>query len=348
MRRRESIWIRYKWRIRANLIIWPILLYAYGNMYGIFPPINLGWLNGSPRPGLFAPATSVSAITGEAGLAPSTPEATAAPPTGGYEDIRQPVGIVESNLYTERVIQDDAIGKLRGSTRDQPDVNLIPQWPITADDRVAVLEEWTNDQGRWFKIIIVSSSVDPHYNGQGGWVLAWLIDGQGVPPPPTPTVETPTAEPSATLETIPTVELPTLPTATVPEPTSEPELTPTSGATVEDPFDPNSPVEFNKESVPSTAKVNEGELRGCVDGFVMLHRGPAQVTVQFTQAETVLTADVDSNGHYRICDMAAGEWSAIVLALAGEPFADSDSSQLVTIVEGDVSSVSWYEKEPAF
>jgi hypothetical protein len=343
MRRRQSPWIRYKWLIRANLVIWPILLYAYGNWYGIFPPISLQWLTGTPRPGLFAPQpTRLSAIGGEAQLIVSPqPEPTPAPPVGGYIDIRQPVGIVEANLYTERVIQDDAIGKLRASTRDQADVNLEPKWPITADDKVAVLEEWRNEQGRWFKIVIVSSTVDPHYNGQGGWVLAWIIDGVGVPPPPTATIELPTAEPAPTTD-VPTEVLEPATPSTVPTVEEIATSTPT------DTFEPNPEVVFNKEVVVSTAKVEAGELRGCVDGFVKLHRGVTQATVQFTLGETVKTADVDSNSHYRICDLEAGDWTGLVITLAGEPFDDSDSTQAVPVVEGDVSTASWYEKESQF
>jgi hypothetical protein len=152
--------------------------------------------------------------------------------------------------------------------------------------------------------------------------------------------------PSPTAEEIPTVEEPTVPEV---EPTVVVVDTPeaTSEATPEGPFTP-APVEFNKESVPSTAKVNEGESGGCVDGFVKLHRGPTQATVQFTQGETIHTADVDSNAHYRICDMAAGDWAGVVLTLGGEPFDDSDSSQTVTVVEGDISTASWYEKSRSF
>lgn len=336
MRRQQSPWIRYKWLIRANLIIWPLLLYGYGNLYGIFPPINLSWLTGTPRPGLFASQpTALTSIGGDAQLiVPPPPEPTPAPPVGGYTDIRQPLGIVEANMYTERVVLDESIGKLRASTRDQPNIGDAPQWPITADDKLAILEEWTNDQGRWFKIVIVTSTIDPHYNGQGGWVPAWVIDGVGVPPPPTATIELPTDTPTEVLEpatpsTVPTVEE-------------------VATSTPTDTFEPNPEVVFNKEVVASTAKVEAGELRGCVDGFVKLHRGVTQATVKFTLGESAKTADVDSNSHYRICDLEAGNWTALVITLAGEPFDDSDSTQSVPVVEGDVSTASWYEKEPGF
>ena len=281
--------------------------------------------------GLFSRTpTAGSFISSSAEVVQQPPEATQVPPELAYKDVRVPAGIVEANVG-DRVIFDETLHVFRGVTRDQPDLALEGKWPVTAADKVAVLEELSVGGERWMKIVIVSSAANPDYNGLGGWIVAWLIDGQGVPTP------VPTPEATATVEATPE------PDTAVPAPPVE---QPT--ATVPSEFwSPGSPIIFAKEVHERTAEVKPGESKGCIEGYAQLHNGGPQIRVSFQMAgQPFVAVDVDpTSGYYRTCNMAPGTWAAVVYTINGVEFHDSDSSQAVPVTEGYVTTASWYEQQ---
>lgn len=329
--RRRSVKFYLAW---ANIFFWGTLALIF-----IFVWLMRG-ANDPRRIAQFASHTAVpgsssdpiGVITGNAEAVLSPPAATAAPPEVGYEDKRTPQGILAAYEYTQRVVNDPVLGFERAATREQPDVNLPGQWPVTAQDVVAVIETVNNNDGRWFKIAILKSKVDKRYEGQTGYIMAWLIDNTDVPPKPAD--PTPTVEPSPEPATQAPADTPT----EAPAPTAAPE--PEATASVFD-NQPAVPV-FNMKVVPNSGDIGS-DPKGCIEGHVLLHRGATQVSVLFKHENAFVSANVDSNGYYRKCDLAGGLWEATIDTLAGTAFTGT-SYQQVQVVEGQVSNASWYEQ----
>lgn len=330
MRRdRISVWVRHKRLIRANLILWPIVLALWEMHFGLLPKITIHpFISGNPF--IHEAQSNQPGLSGQAEAVVFPPAATVVPPQLGYDDIRSPKAILETYAYTERIVFDEEQKVFRAATRESPHLSDPGQYPVTMGDSVAVVETVTNDDGRWFRIVILKSTINLAYNGSTGYIQAWLIDGEGIPSPP------PTVLPTETATAEPTVEA--LATET-PAPQVEPSSTPDTGI-----LTGSQPVIFNMQTDAGGA-IAGGEEGACVDGYVKVHAGPTQATVLFQLGNQYVSADVDQDGHYRKCGLPSGTWGAVVQTLGGNAYRDGNSFQSVVVTEGQVTIASWYEIE---
>lgn len=330
MRRgRISVWVRYKRLIRANLVLWTFVLGLWEMHLGLLPKITIHpFISGNPFTHQAQP--NQPGLSGQAESVVSPPAATIVPPQLGYEDIRSPKAILEAYAYTERTVFDEEHKIFRAATRESPHLSDPGQYPVTMGDSVAVVETVTNDDGRWFRIVILKSTINLAYNGSSGYIQAWLIDGEGIPPPP------PTVQPTETATAEPTAEaLATETPVTQVEPSSTPDTGILTG---------RQPVIFNMQTAAGGA-VAGGEVGACVDGYVKVHAGHTQATVLFQLGNDYKSANVDQSGHYRTCGLAAGTWGAVIQTLGGNAYRDGNSFQNVVVTEGQVTIASWYEIE---
>ena len=246
-----------------------------------------------------------------------------------------PKGILPEHVWTGRVAFENNL--YFAALRPEPNVNFEPTAIILPGDTLGIVEEF----GEWYKVeIFYTVTGDESLVGAQGYVLKWIIDGEGAPLSPTPVPATPvpatpipaTSVPvqQETQEVAPTTDTGTAPTI-APLPTEQPvEPTADPGQVAPTPL-PEAPTAAPVQETPFTGRVDNPlaadvpcstEFASTISGWVAQNSAPVSGAVVTVTSEggQVFEAITDSSGQFSIPGLGCSNWTVQVVGQPSTPF----------------------------